>query len=117
MHDDSATGGTESILSRTFDPETTDPVEAVFDAVASTERIDLTTAAPLASVVEPDALDAIFGRDAQNDSVEVHFDYEGLGIVVTGTGLVQIIDRSRGQPAAAVRLSESNGECSTDGRD
>ena len=94
MHDESESPDPAPLVARTFEPTTTDPVEAVFLAVAETGQVDLTTAEPLARVVDPDALDAIFGRDAQHEGVEVRFQYEGLEIRLTGDGDVSVTEQA-----------------------
>lgn len=94
MHDESERPDPAPLVARTFDPTTTGPVEAVFRAVAETGQVDLTTAEPLARVVDPDALDAIFGRDAQHDGVEVRFQYEGVDIRLTGDGDVRVTEQA-----------------------
>ena len=90
MYDDSEAGGPELLVDRRFDPTTTDPVEAVLHALGETGCVDLTTAEPLASAVDPDALDAIFGRNADHVGVQVHFRYEGLEVVLSGDGEIRI---------------------------
>lgn len=90
MHDDSEAGGPELLVDQSFDPTTTDPVDALLRALGETGRVDLTTAEPLASAVDPDALDAIFGRNADNVGVQVCFRYEGLEVVLSGDGEIRV---------------------------
>lgn len=84
-------GGGAPLVDHSFDPSTTDPVDAVFVALARTDRIDLTDAAPLASVVDPDALDSLFDPSGSGD-VRVRFRYEGLAIELAGDGRVRVYD-------------------------
>ena len=92
MYDESAAGGDEPLVDCTFDPATTDPVDAVFRAVSKTNHIDLTTARPLASVVDPDALDSLFQPPTGNEDVTVRFRYEGLQIELSSGGEVRILE-------------------------
>lgn len=92
MNNDSAVESQQPLVVRTFDPATTDPVEAIFGAIDEVEFVDLTTAEPLANVIDPDALDAIFGRRAPHEHVEVAFRYEGLEIRLAGDHTIHVME-------------------------
>jgi hypothetical protein len=55
----------------------------VLEAVAAREGVDATTLPPLADVVDPDALDALFAAAPERPStgdLSVQFDYYGYSI-------------------------------------
>lgn len=64
----------------------------VISLVADVAGVDPTDLPPLASAVDPDALDAVFQfPDAAGDHT-VGFDYAGYHVVVHGTGRVHVCE-------------------------
>lgn len=113
MYDHSVDGGGELIVDHSFDPTTTDPVDAVFAAVSRTDRVDLTDATPLASVVDPDALSSLF-KPAFGHDVHVRFRYEGLMVELTGGGTVLVRDGREGtSPGAGRRHGDARSPAET----
>lgn len=90
MYDDATTGDRNTLVNCSFDPATTDPVDAVFRVLAETDQVDLTSTEPLASVVDPDALDSLFKPKHGHDDVHVCFQYEGLEVELTSGGTIQV---------------------------
>lgn len=65
----------------------------VVTAVAGRAGVDETELPPLSDVVDPDALDRLFGRsfdDASGAPVEVGFEYSGYRVVVDGDRSVSL---------------------------
>lgn len=60
------------------------PTEAVVRAVATVTNRDPTSVEPLASVIDADALDDLFGREGDDQGVypRVGFDHAGCDVVV-----------------------------------
>lgn len=67
--------------------------QAVVFAVARERGVDPTALEPLASVVDPDALDALFPRHASTDvrgPDAIEFTYGGYDVVVTRDGRIEL---------------------------
>lgn len=80
-------------LRRRFDPIVDSVVAEVLAAVADATNVDLAEAVPLASVVEPDALEALFDPlvgAADTADCRVVFTYEGVSVTVRSEGLVSV---------------------------
>lgn len=78
---------------RRFDPHTASVVDEVLAAVADVSGLDLTEAAPLAEVVDPDALEELFDPVTQglaDVAGYVVFTYEGLKVTVRSEGIVRV---------------------------
>ena len=67
------------------------PSESVIRRTANYKGVDPLELTPLYESIDPDALDALVGRNAANGSgVEVEFTYNGYNVTVTGNGIVHI---------------------------
>jgi hypothetical protein len=64
---------------------------AVVSAVADAEDVSPLELTPLASVLDPDALDALFASDSMAIE-EVRFDYEGYTVVVDDNRDVTLLE-------------------------
>ncbi|MXV64405.1 hypothetical protein GS429_20505 [Natronorubrum sp. JWXQ-INN-674] len=82
-----------------------DPTQAIIEAVAAREGVDVTDVEPpayepLYTVVNPEALDRLFQTQAQTPSVgpsvdaRVVLEYEGYEIVVHSDGRVEVSELS-----------------------
>ncbi|MFP8955155.1 HalOD1 output domain-containing protein [Natrialbaceae archaeon A-CW3] len=61
------------------------PTTAIIATVAAVKDVDPLDLSPLYDVVDPDALDTLFQRDAETtERQRVDFDYEGCHVVLTG---------------------------------
>lgn len=92
-----------SYLDNTSTPNgTVSPTQAIIEAVAACEGVDVTDVEPpaydpLFTVVNPEALDELFTTTAGTaSSVVVRLEYEGYEIVVRDGGDVEVRDRSSG---------------------
>jgi len=66
--------------------------ENVIDAVAAATGLDPLGMEPLYSVVDPDALDALFGQSGESAAaLTLHFTMEGCEVVVHGDGEVLVV--------------------------
>jgi hypothetical protein len=91
-HSPTAEDSTAEVHHR-FDPHTDSVVDEVLAAVAGMRDLDLTEAAPLAEVVDPDALEELFDPVSQglaDVAGYVVFTYEGLKVTVRSEGLVRV---------------------------
>lgn len=67
--------------------------EAVVLAVAREREVEPTALEPLASVVDPDALDALFPREGSEPSrgpESMEFSYSGCDVVVNRDGAIEL---------------------------
>jgi hypothetical protein len=72
-----------------FTPGRESVVQAVVETVAAARDSDPLELATLADSVDPDALEALFDRDATPSVARsLTFRYEGLDVTVTGDGAV-----------------------------
>lgn len=73
-----------------LDPENDDVVEEVVRAVAVIHNTDPKALTPLGNVVDPDALEALFGADSEGFTADAQatFVYEGMEITVNTDGNV-----------------------------
>jgi hypothetical protein len=86
------TGPTSRLITN-FDGEHRTVVEAVVDAVANASGMPATEMAPLQSVVDCDAVDALFAAPtdgAGSETVQLRFQYEGYEVTVTSGGRVAV---------------------------
>ncbi|WP_245757965.1 HalOD1 output domain-containing protein [Natronobacterium haloterrestre] len=67
------------------------PVYAVVSAVADVTGDDPCDLPPLARVIDPDALNALFSSDSASEDTVVRFQYVGHTVVVTGAGDVEVL--------------------------
>jgi hypothetical protein len=89
----SGRAGPTSRLITNFDGEDRTVVEAVVDAVADASGIPVTEMAPLQSVVDGDAVGALFAvptDGAGSETVQLSFQYEGYDVTVTSGGRVAV---------------------------
>lgn len=85
---------TSEAVYRQFDPQVDSVVDEVLAAVAGARDLDLTESAPIAEVVDPDALEDLFAPIANGLSDVagyVAFTYEGLKIIVESSGAVRVV--------------------------
>ena len=89
------------------DPSSGDaaPSQAIIQAVAAREGVDMTDIEPpayepLYSVVDPGALDALFETPDAGSATEacVCLEYEGYDVVVSGDGAVDVSEQSDSPP-------------------
>lgn len=74
------------------------PSEAVVDAIAAATGRDPLQIEPLHNHVETDALNALLTpKTASDDSVQVTFSYEDLGVLVDSRGTIEVYSSSLGQ--------------------
>ncbi|MDS0294571.1 HalOD1 output domain-containing protein [Halogeometricum luteum] len=74
-------------------PATPDSLpEAIVSLVAELDGVAVTDIPPLASVVDPDALVALFDGPDETVASEVEFDYAGYRIHLRGDGDVQVLE-------------------------
>lgn len=67
--------------------ELEDPIHQIVDAVAEAEGVESATLdPPLATVVDPDALETLF-EDTSASALEVQFTYRGHDVVVQDGGV------------------------------
>jgi hypothetical protein len=64
----------------------------VVTLVADVAGVDPADLPPLASAVDPDALDAVFQYPGAPDGHTVGFDYAGYHVVVHGTGRIHVFE-------------------------
>ncbi len=70
-----------------FDPNAEPVAHAVVKAASFVHNTDHDELAPLGSVIDADALEAVIGHGGDaDDDVEVTFSYEGLRITVSSDG-------------------------------
>lgn len=78
------------------------PSQAIIEAVARAEGVDITEVeppayAPLYAAVNPEAIDQLISSSsATNDGLRLVFEYEGYEITITGDGDVSLTDLERG---------------------
>ncbi|NUB92125.1 hypothetical protein HTZ84_06945 [Haloterrigena sp. SYSU A558-1] len=75
------------------------PSQAVIEAIAAHEGVDVTDVEPpayepLYAVVNPEALDRLFQPAAGSTTARVVLEYEGYEITVSSDGRVDVNDRS-----------------------
>lgn len=75
------------------------PSQAIIEAIAAREGVDVTDVEPpaydpLYAVVNPEALDRLFQTPAGTPTARVVLEYEGYEIAVYGDGRVDVSDRS-----------------------
>lgn len=74
-------------------PSTPDSLPvAVVSLVAELDGVAVTDIPPLASVVDPDALVALFGGPRGTAASDVEFDYAGYRVHLRGNGDVQVLE-------------------------
>ena len=89
-------------MSASSDPSsdrTVAPSQAVIEAIAAREGVDVTDVEPpayepLYAVVNPEALDRLFQTPGGSTTTRVVLEYEGYEITVYGDGRVDVSDRS-----------------------
>ena len=99
----------QSVRGETFEEPSTS--QRVITAVAETTGNDPTEVGPLYHVVDPDALDRLFGATPTNARAggRVEFTFAGCDVVVHGNGAVEVteadaaVDAADGADAEAVR--------------
>lgn len=71
-----------------FDPEAEPVAHAVVKAASFVHNVEVTDLSPLATVIDPEALDTLVTGHGENSEscVEVQFAYEDLLITVSGEG-------------------------------
>jgi hypothetical protein len=79
--------------------------ESIVSLVAELEGVGVTDIPPLASVVDPDALVALFDGPQSASSSVVEFDYAGYRIVVRGDGNVRALEAT---PATGTGLCNAD---------
>lgn len=94
MHTDSSPpSDAEELLTRRFDPATDSVADEVVTAVARARDVSPMETVPLAAVIDPDALEALFDpvvEDADDAAGHVVFAYEGLTVTVRSEGVVRV---------------------------
>lgn len=76
------------------------PCETIFERVADREGVDPLDLDPLAETIDPDAIDALVGRSAREDSgLQITFAYHGYDVTVTAAGAVDVADSTPTSPA------------------
>jgi hypothetical protein len=83
---------TDTFHSR-FDPELTNPTEAVVLVLAEVTRTDPSKMDPLFRAVDPEAMDEILGShlsEAATGALKVTFHYQGHLVSVTGSGTITV---------------------------
>jgi len=78
--------GTDSVVAtREWGDETT-PSRCIIETVGAVTETDPCSMTPLASAIDPDALDMVFGAGLQRSdhlaADQVSFEYEGFGVTV-----------------------------------
>ena len=66
--------------------------EAIVSLVAELDGVAITDIPPLASVVDPDALVALFDGPGETAASDVEFDYAGYRIHLRGDGDVHVLE-------------------------
>lgn len=84
----------------TFDPKTWLATEAIVTAVADVGGEDPLDLRPIGTVLDPDALDALFSLslwDISSVEISISFDYAGFEVTVdeAGTVVLDPLDRDR----------------------
>lgn len=77
----------------TFDPATDSASEAVITTIAALTDTEPTELAPLARIIDPDALDALVERGATNDDrgvQELWFTYAGFDVGLRSDGELSV---------------------------
>jgi len=70
--------------------------EVIVFTIAEVADEDPTALRPLGEVIDPDALDAIFGRSTDTDDAAAHlsFEYEGYDVTLFSHGRLTVADPS-----------------------
>lgn len=87
-------------MSAQLSVQATSPSEAVFREVAKSEDVDPIDLEPLAETIDPDALDALFEHDRDEDDLEVTFVYQGYDVTIAGDGMVDVAEQQGTRPAS-----------------
>lgn len=80
--------GRESTFETRFDPADERPSDALVRAVAVVKNVEPTRLTPLATVVDPEALDSVVGVD--RSAATVRFPYEGYRVAVSTDGTIEL---------------------------
>ena len=87
------------------------PSQAVIEAIAAREGVDVTDVEPpayepLYAVVNPEALDRLFEPTADSTTARVVLEYEGYDITVFSDGRVDVSDRSAADDSIEYSLED-----------
>lgn len=75
----------EAIITAVSEFSEIEPIPEITEDGRSGESME-----PLYHAIDPDALDSLIDRSAPGQPIEVHFQYMGYNIVVTGDGEIAI---------------------------
>lgn len=89
----------------------TAPSQAIIEAIARAEGVDVTDVEPpeydpLYAVVDPEALDELFERSQPPEVARVVLEYEGYGVVVHADGRVDVCEDPSALDGSAARPIE-----------